>query len=89
MCAGYTRKDVDKRPFCLNCGRNVGYKVVSARDSIEWKGVMYNFINLEAHCCRCEAEIYVPLINDLNVEAIEHAVNSREPVTEEEDLDGF
>lgn len=68
-------KERDNRPYCLNCVRHVGYKVRRVFED--------SYYILEAICCRCEKEVYSPLINDMNVDTRLRARG--DPVTEEED----
>lgn len=66
-------KKGDPRAFCANCGSKMPYSVVSNRIELTIKGTTFGCIEQEAHCVECNEEVYVPEINDYNVESRETA----------------
>ena len=68
---------IDNRPMCLKCNRRVGYKITASTNDFVVHGATYSYTELAAVCSRCSAEIYVPLINDLNCEAREAAYRKK------------
>lgn len=57
--------------FCIECGEKRPYRVSSSRDTIMVKGITFSYIEMQAFCTECGAPVYVPEINDANVEARE------------------
>lgn len=67
-----------KTAYCINCGKDVEYKT-------DWEGVAQNtpkgiikYKELYAFCSCCGHEIYIPEINDKNVENREKALKQLE-----------
>lgn len=59
--------------FCLNCGCNRAYKKTTVRSETEVRGVKFGFVETIAACEECGSEVYVPEVNDENVDARENA----------------
>lgn len=59
--------------FCVNCGCGRDYKVVSVRTEATVRGITFSFVENRAICAECGNEIYVPALNDENVQAREDA----------------
>lgn len=66
----------DTRPYCLNCARHVGFRVLVKNGGLDAPsgGKYLVFDELVAVCCKCGEEVYSPLINDINVESREAAL---------------
>ena len=69
------RKDTvsnkDGKTYCIECGRRTKYYISSALCTQEVRGVKFGWINLNARCAICGKEVYVPEVNDANVNARE------------------
>ena len=57
--------------FCIECGCKVPYSVTNTRETITVRGLTFSYIELHAHCLTCGEPLYVPEINDANVQARE------------------
>lgn len=83
----FGKNRAEKRPFCLNCGRHVGYKIETKLDEYEIRGVLIRYHEVVAVCSRCSQEVYVPMVNDINVDSREAAYFAAlNPSTDEEDV---
>lgn len=67
----------DTRPFCINCGRHVGYRVEAKPASFEMRDKTIQYDEVIAVCARCSQELYVPYINDLNCDSVEEAYRKK------------
>ena len=54
--------------FCLNCGKKRPYHVSRRQEKMTVRGVEFVCPEYVAHCAACGREIYVPTVNDRNVE---------------------
>lgn len=59
--------------FCLNCGCKKAFKKVAARVETEVRGLRFGFVEMNAVCLTCGEELYVPELNDENVQVREDA----------------
>ena len=59
--------------FCIECGEVREYHILSQRVELEVRGIRFSYVELIAVCEDCEEELYVPEINDANVEERESA----------------
>ena len=59
--------------FCINCGVERQYTVKSNRRELTIRGIKFSFVEHIAYCTECNEEVYVPEINDENVQAKEDA----------------
>lgn len=59
--------------FCITCDEEVEYTVYAERVETVIRGVRINYVEVAAKCPVCGEEIYVPEINDANVQAREDA----------------
>ena len=59
--------------FCINCGGERQYTVKSNRRELTIRGIKFSFVEHIAYCTDCNEEVYVPEINDENVQAKEDA----------------
>jgi hypothetical protein len=56
--------------FCINCGQYVSYSIATSQKEVEVRGKTFIYNKHFAICNKCGKEIYVPEINDINVETI-------------------
>ena len=59
--------------FCLNCGCKRAFKRITARAETEVRGIRFGFVETRAVCTECGEAVYVPEVNDENVQAREDA----------------
>ena len=59
--------------FCVECGDFEEYTENSSRESVTVRGITFDYVEKTACCARCGQRVYVPEINDENVEAQENA----------------
>jgi predicted RNA-binding Zn-ribbon protein involved in translation (DUF1610 family) len=59
--------------FCTNCGKKVAYSSFSREDDSTVRGVAVRYTEIVAVCPNCDTELYVPEVNDANVEARQEA----------------
>ncbi|MGN0994037.1 MAG: type II toxin-antitoxin system antitoxin SocA domain-containing protein [Butyricicoccus sp.] len=57
--------------FCLHCGCYQPYKKVTARAENEIRNIRFSFVETLAFCSECGEEVYVPEVNDENVQSRE------------------
>lgn len=69
----------EKTAYCLDCGERTPYELM---DYCERVPIRYNGKDklipvwlFEAYCSKCMRVVYVPEVNDLNVERMEEAVS--------------
>lgn len=62
-----------KIAFCIHCGEFRDYRVRSCIARSDFNNVTYRYLERNAFCNTCDALIYIPSINDMNVEAAERA----------------
>lgn len=72
------RKDTvtnkDGKTFCIDCGIRTRYETGIGWDICKIRGATYiSYLRLTARCCVCGNEVYVPEVNDANVQARECA----------------
>lgn len=69
------RKDTvsnkDGKAYCIECGRRTKYYISSALCTQEVRGAKFAWVNLNARCAICGKEVYIPEVNDANVNARE------------------
>ena len=61
----------ERTAFCLECGCTRSYTLQYSRERITVKGIEFVYTEIHAVCETCGSEIYVPEINDANVDARE------------------
>ena len=59
--------------FCVGCRDDKAYIIKPQRAENEIRGIRFSYIELVAYCADCGEEIYLPEVNDANVEAQEEA----------------
>lgn len=62
-----------KEAYCINCGLKNTYTVKTTREEMTVRGTTFSYLEDTAYCSVCGEEIYVPEINDRNVQAQEDA----------------
>lgn len=72
--------------FCPECRQDVRFMIREKHDSAELKGEIYEFISKVAYCDDCEAEVYVPEIEDENLKALYDAYRQRHNIISLEDI---
>ena len=69
----------EKTAYCIECRKRVPYKVFEVQDFVnhiyDKKGLVIPVKMFESYCSECGSSIYVPEVNDLNVERMEEAVS--------------
>lgn len=59
--------------FCVACGEHRQYTVNTTRETVTIKGTTFSYLEQSAHCITCGEEVYIPELNDANVQAREDA----------------
>ena len=59
--------------FCLKCGCKRAFKKITARAEAKVREIEFSFVETIAICSGCGEEVYVPEVNDENVQAREDA----------------
>lgn len=59
--------------YCIDCGRFSEYFIREVPDEMTVRGITFSYNELQAVCCTCHAELYVPEVNDWNVDRREAA----------------
>lgn len=55
--------------YCIECGKKTEYSINVQLVTMDICGVRFKYIEQEAHCAKCWEPIYVPEINDSNVDS--------------------
>jgi hypothetical protein len=58
------------KAFCAHCGHFVSYSTTSQVKQTRVRGKVFVYEKTRAICDECSHELYVPKINDMNVDAI-------------------
>lgn len=61
------------KAFCFKCDRKQRYRLKVTPIRREVRGITFEYNERTAFCVECGKEIYVPEINDINVQAQENA----------------
>lgn len=59
-----------KLAFCEECRDDVEYRIKDVQLTGKIKGKEYHYLGKEARCVNCNAPVYVPEINDFNLDAL-------------------
>lgn len=59
-----------KLTFCEECRDDVEYRIKDVQLTGKIKGKEYHYLGKEARCVNCNALVYVPEINDFNLDAL-------------------
>ena len=62
-----------KTAFCIACDEDVEYMMFTERVETVVRGAKIRYVEVAAKCPVCEEELYVPEVNDVNVQARENA----------------
>ena len=62
-----------KEVFCIECGDYKPFTVKTTREEITVRGITFSYLEQTAYCSECGDEVYVPELNDINVQAREDA----------------
>lgn len=57
--------------ICIDCGCKTTYTIKSHLENSRVRGISFNYVEHSAHCTQCGKEIYVPQVNDENVQSRE------------------
>lgn len=66
--AAWEAEQDDSKAFCLNCGKERNYHISRRLVKLKVRGVEFTAPQYESFCTGCGREVYVPSINDMNVE---------------------
>lgn len=72
--------------FCPECRRDVEFSVREKNDSTELKGDIFLFSSRNAYCDECGVKIYLPKIEDENLEALYVAYRQKHGIISLEDI---
>ncbi len=61
----------EQTAFCIECGCRVPYSVKVSRETVSVRGITFSYAEMTAYCKNCGEILYVPEINDANVQARE------------------
>lgn len=59
--------------FCYNCTEKEPYYIMSRRTDVSVRGITFSYVEQVAICQKCDEEVYVPEVNDANVQSKEDA----------------
>lgn len=59
--------------FCISCGCKRSYAITSQKVENTIRDISFEYVEMIAHCTECGEELYVPEVNDSNVESQENA----------------
>lgn len=59
--------------YCCDCHKDCAYSVVTYKEEFTHNGITYQADITHAYCCECGDSVYVPEINDANVESRKQA----------------
>ena len=65
-----------KKAYCINCDKKQSYYIIKFSQKVTVRGTTFYYLETKAYCSECGEEIYVPEINDINVQARKDAYNS-------------
>lgn len=73
------KRNTKKIAFCEECRKDVEYTVSDVPITGKTKDVKYHYVGKEARCVNCHNRLYVPEINDYNLDMLYKARNSKNP----------
>lgn len=73
------KRNTKKIAFCEECRKDVEYTVSDVPITGKTKDVKYHYVGKEARCVNCHNRLYVPEINDYNLDMLYKARNSKKP----------
>lgn len=59
--------------YCIECNKEIPYSIDVYPSRITVRDITFDCDNIHAFCRKCGSEVYVPEINDMNVEIREKA----------------
>ena len=62
------------RSFCEHCDDFVDYKVKRVSKKSRIKGIVYEYMSLEASCVFCGAPVFAKEVNDSNLQVLQQTV---------------
>lgn len=66
--AAWESEQDSSKAFCLSCGTEQNYRISRRMVRMKVRGVEFTAPQYEGCCTGCGREIYVPSVNDMNVE---------------------
>ena len=63
----------NRLPYCFTCNERVTYSTYEAPTRVDVRGVVFYYDEVRVKCNKCGLTIYVPWVNDENVERREKA----------------
>ncbi len=66
-----------KTAYCFNCDAPQSFETMSSRETATVRGITFSYVEKRAFCSVCREEVYVPEINDENVQAREDAYRAK------------
>ena len=69
--------NIKKIAFCEECRKDVEYIISDVPMTGKIKGIEYHFVGKEARCINCHNRLYVPEINDYNLDILYKVRNSK------------
>lgn len=60
----------NRKVFCEDCRKDVGFVIKDEQMKGQIKGDTYNYKGKIAYCSNCKSEIYVDYVNDFNLDAL-------------------
>lgn len=79
-----------RQDFCPKCGYSVEYFIREQVDTMKVRDVEFTYWEAKAYCDNCHTHIYIPWVQDLNVERRRKAFyksSGREFIKPEENYD--
>lgn len=64
---------VNETVFCLKCDEFREYRIKRYMQKHTHKGVKFEYESFSAFCTKCWTPVYVPWVEDMNVDAAERA----------------
>ena len=71
----------DMTAFCIARCYKQPYTIHSSGETITIRGVTFDYLEMSAHCQVCGAPVYVPEINNANVQAREEGYSNPQRFT--------
>ncbi|WP_196594236.1 type II toxin-antitoxin system antitoxin SocA domain-containing protein [Pectinatus sottacetonis] len=77
---------MEKKVFCEECRTDVNFSVKETLKKGKIKGELYSYNGKTAYCKNCKNEIYVPSINDFNLNALYSVYRKKQNIISLEDI---
>ena len=72
--------------YCLRCHTKNPFYTSSTKIIVKKNDISFKYLETKAHCCVCNAPVYVPWVNDMNTELREQAYAMAKKVAKEEQV---